>query len=74
MPRIRFRLVRAARQLCRDVRRLKLYDAGRHRRGRRLSRLPFFPWGGAKSARHNPFTPILPVANNTSMTVDLVRR
>ena len=34
----------------------------------------FFPWGGARLARRNPFAPVLPVANNTSMTVDLLRR
>lgn len=34
----------------------------------------FFPWGGAREARRNPFAPVLPVANNTSMTVDLLRR
>lgn len=33
-----------------------------------------FPWGGAKRSRRNPFTPVLPVANNTSMTVDLERQ
>lgn len=33
-----------------------------------------FPWGGARWARSNPFAPVLPVANNTSMTVDLLRR
>lgn len=33
-----------------------------------------FPWGGARLARRNPFAPVLPVANNTSMTVDLLRR
>jgi hypothetical protein len=34
----------------------------------------FFPWGGARLAWRNPFAPVLPVANKTSMTVDLLRR
>jgi hypothetical protein len=32
-----------------------------------------FPWGGSKQARRNGFRPVLPVANNTSMTIDLLR-
>jgi hypothetical protein len=32
-----------------------------------------FPWGGAKLARKNAYRPVLPVANSTSMTIDLLR-
>jgi hypothetical protein len=32
-----------------------------------------FPWGGAKLARKNAYRPVMPVANNTSMTIDLLR-
>jgi len=36
--------------------------------------IEIFPWGGAKQVRSNAFRPVLPVANNTSMPIDLRRR
>ena len=35
--------------------------------------IEIFPWGGATGARSHRFSPVLPVANNTSMSVDLYR-